>query len=262
VVVVNDISIVACLKVNSKISKADNQMTDQNRIEFLLAESLKDEKFSKDEKHSLHSLLASLQNQDEMFSFTRNKAFDLFRSHHNMFPENFVYGANWLERVVKTIDSVKSQFTPHQASAYFSPGKICANQIINSIVGARHSIDVCVFTISDDRISDALLEAHKSEVKVRIISDNDKSNDMGSDIHFLAKQGVPVKLDRSSYHMHHKFALFDQGRDKQFLLNGSFNWTRSASNNNEENITILYDKPLIDSFSNTFDSLWKACKSV
>ena len=233
-------------------------MTDQNRIEFLLAESFKDEKFSKDEKHSLHSLLASLQKQDEMLSFARNKAFDLFRIHHDEHPENFVYGTNWLERVVKTIDSVRCELAPHRSTAYFSPGKSCVGQITNSITAARKYIEVCVFTISDDRISEALLQAHKAKVDVRIVSDNDKSNDLGSDIHYLAKQGVPVKLDRSSYHMHHKFALFD----RRFLINGSFNWTRSASTSNEENITVLYDKHLIDIFSNTFSKLWNECKSI
>jgi phosphatidylserine/phosphatidylglycerophosphate/cardiolipin synthase-like enzyme len=236
----------------------DEYMTDQNKIELLLVESLKDEKFSQDEKHSLHSLLASLQKQDEMLSFARNKAFDLFRTHHQKHPENFVYGTNWLERVVKTIDNVKSELIPHRSTAYFSPGKSCLSQIVNSISAARKSIDVCVFTISDDRISEALLKAHKSGVDVRIVSDNDKSNDRGSDIYFLAEQGVPIKLDRSSYHMHHKFALFDQ----RFLINGSFNWTRSATTSNEENITVLYDKHLIDSFSNTFVSLWSECKSI
>ncbi|MFT5760809.1 MAG: cardiolipin hydrolase [Alteromonadaceae bacterium] len=233
-------------------------MTDQNKIEFLLAESFKDEKFSKDEKHSLHTLLSSLQKQDEMLSFARNKAFDLFRAHYHEHPESFVYGTNWLERVVKSIDSVRCELVPHKSTAYFSPGKSCLSQIVNSIAAARKSIDVCVFTISDDRISEALLEAHKAKIDVRIVSDNDKSNDRGSDIHYLAKHCVPVKLDRSSYHMHHKFALFDQ----RFLINGSFNWTRSATTSNEENITVLHDKHLIDAFSNTFNELWSECKSI
>jgi len=231
-------------------------MSDQHKIEYFLSESLKDEKLSKDEKNSLRLLLDGIQDQEEMLAFTRNKAFDLFRVHHVRHPENFIYAANWLERVIKVIDKVRCEHLPHRSSACFSPGTQCANQIINSISEARDSIDVCVFTISDDRISEALLEAHQAEVKVRIVSDNDKSNDMGSDIHYLAKRGVPVKLDKSAYHMHHKFALFDQ----RLLINGSFNWTRSASTNNEENITLLYEKQLVEAFSRAFKLLWHECK--
>lgn len=233
-------------------------MTDHDQIEMLLIASLKDDKFSNDEKSALHTFLAHIQKQTEMLSYTRNKAFDLFKEHYHASSENLIKGTNWLERVIKTIDNVRGELIPQRSSAYFSPGTSCLSQIVSSIGSARHTIDVCVFTISDDRISDALLKAHKAGVKVRIVSDNDKSNDLGSDIVSLAGQGVPVKLDRSRYHMHHKFALFDQ----RTLINGSFNWTRSATTSNEENITVLYDKHLIDAFSNSFSMLWEECRAI
>ena len=237
-------------------------MIDQTKIERLLVNSLVDDRFSKDEKNALHTLLVSIQKQDELLAFARNKAFDLFREYYLKYPENFVYGTNWLERVIKTIDGIRCGWVSQPALSCFSPGKNCANQIISSIASARQTIDVCVFTISDDRISDALLQAYRAGVSVQIVSDNDKSNDLGSDIHYLAKQGMPVKLDRSSYHMHHKFALFDRHLDRRFLINGSFNWTRSASTSNEENITVLYERQLIESFSKAFDALWAECKTI
>ena len=41
--------------------------------------------------------------------------------------------------------------------------------------------------------------------------------------------------------MHHKFALFDGRR----LMTGSFNWTRSASEQNEENLIVTADPVLV-----------------
>tara|TARA_R110001592_G_scaffold341474_2_gene630581 strand:+ start:15757 stop:16116 length:360 start_codon:yes stop_codon:yes gene_type:complete len=119
-------------------------------------------------------------------------------------------------------------------------------------------MDICVFTISDNNISEAILSAHKKGINVRVISDNDKANDKGSDVYYLAEKGVDVKLDTSPNHMHHKFAIFDQ----KVLVNGSFNWTRSASTVNEENITVLYDASLITSFTTTFESLWNESHSI
>ena len=72
---------------------------------------------------------------------------------------------------------------------------------------------------------------------MRIISDDDKQFDEGSDIHALREAGVPLRIDDSPFHMHHKFALVDGA----WLLNGSFNWTRSASVNNEENLLVTDD---------------------
>jgi cardiolipin hydrolase len=53
--------------------------------------------------------------------------------------------------------------------------------------------------------------------------------------------------------MHHKFALFDQ----RVLLTGSYNWTRAAARDNQENIVITGDPVLVDAFTNTFEDLWR-----
>ena len=67
-----------------------------------------------------------------------------------------------------------------------------------------------------------------------MVSDNEKAYDPGSDTLRFARAGVPVKIDDSPYHMHHKFALFDG----DVLLTGSYNWTRGAADNNEENLIL------------------------
>ncbi|WP_132624557.1 phospholipase D-like domain-containing protein [Pseudomonas aeruginosa] len=89
-------------------------------------------------------------------------------------------------------------------------------------------------------------------VPVRIISDDDKQFDEGSDIHALREAGVPLRIDDSPFHMHHKFALVDGA----WLLNGSFNWTRSASVNNEENLLVTDDAVLIGAYRREFEELW------
>ena len=87
---------------------------------------------------------------------------------------------------------------------------------------------------------------------MRLITDNDKEMDAGSDIGRLRDAGVSVAVDRTSAHMHHKFVLVD----RVWLLNGSFNWTRSASENNEENLVASNDPELVTQFERRFDSLW------
>ena len=233
-------------------------MSEYTRIEKHLAESFQDFKLSNDEKYSLRSILENLQDKDEMLSFARNKAFDIYREYQKVEVNTFLHGVNWLEKVVKTIDGVRSDYSVSNPAAYFSPGDSCANQIVNCIHNAKSSIDICVFTISDNNISDAILSAHEKGKRVRVISDNFKAEDRGSDVYNLAKQGVAVKLDKSPHHMHHKFAVFDH----KVLINGSFNWTRSASMKNEENITVLYDRHLVHEFSEAFTSLWEKCSEL
>ena len=118
---------------------------------------------------------------------------------------------------------------------------------------AKTSIDICVFTITDDRVTDCIVDAHARGVQVRVISDNDKAHDPGSDLHRMRRADLQVAFDRTPDHMHHKFAVFDN----RLLVSGSYNWTRSASDRNEENIIVTSDERLVQKFARRFESLWK-----
>jgi cardiolipin hydrolase len=142
--------------------------------------------------------------------------------------------------------------TKSETKAFFSPGNDCLNAVCNQISYSTSSIDVCVFTISDNRIKDKLLYAWQKGVKIRIITDNDKSFDKGSDVHELANAGIAVKIDNSDNHMHHKFAVFD----KKVLLTGSYNWTRSASEYNQENVLITSYLQVVEQYNAAFEKLW------
>ena len=136
--------------------------------------------------------------------------------------------------------------------AYFSPGDACLNAIITAINGAQSSLKVCVFTISDDRITRAILQAHRSGVAVKVLTDNEKLYDKGSDIRELVQAGVPVRVDNTANHMHHKFAIMDN----QTVLTGSYNWTRSAALYNHENLIVTNEKTMVADFCQEFDRLW------
>eukprot|EP00798_Chlamydomonas_sp_ICE-L_P024801 gene24801-10446_t len=91
----------------------------------------------------------------------------------------------------------------------------------------RRTLDICVFTITCDEISDAVMDLHKLGVKVRVITDDDQSGSLGSDIQKFRDIGIPVK-----------FAILDNS----VLLNGR---TRSAVLGNQENIVIMDHPDLV-----------------
>ncbi|MFC5269963.1 phospholipase D-like domain-containing protein [Adhaeribacter terreus] len=136
--------------------------------------------------------------------------------------------------------------------AYFSPGTDCQQAIISAIENAQNSIKICVFTISDDQITNAILKAHWKNINIRILTDNEKLFDLGSDIRQLAQAGIAVRTDNTRNHMHHKFALIDN----ELLITGSYNWTRSAALYNHENVIVSNSKELVQDFLVEFNSLW------
>ncbi|WP_242926768.1 phospholipase D-like domain-containing protein [Pontibacter vulgaris] len=136
--------------------------------------------------------------------------------------------------------------------AFFSPGEDCLNAIISAIDAATRTIKICVFTISDDRITEAIMRAHQRGISIKIITDNDKLHDLGSDVIEMAAQGLEIWVDKTRNHMHHKFAIFDEKR----VLTGSYNWTRSAALYNHENILITDNASIVQDYSREFDKLW------
>ena len=226
-------------------------------LEKVLLDSYDDFRLSTDEKHEFKNLLEEFKQDPTKLSFIRNRAFSLVAKNFRSTQPTYNASLKWLENVVKSIDSVRHS-SAILSDSYFSPGDQCANKIIALLSRAKHSVDICVFTISDNNISKAILDAHKRGIEVKIITDNDKANDLGSDIYSLAKQGLNIRMDQSPNHMHHKFALVDQSN----LINGSFNWTRSASKYNQENIVVTNDSKLLGAFQNAFNKLWKECKKI
>lgn len=224
----------------------------QQELEMQLRLTLADGRLSKEERRDLGLLFDGLVSQPELLSFARNKAFELARerSRDGQLDTEVVI---WLERVIQTLDRARLQVQPVTSGAWFSPGRDCLEAIIGLIEQTRTQLDICVFTLSDDRLTQAVLAAHNKGVAVRVLSDQDKANDRGSDVDYLSRKGVEVLLDTSPYHMHHKFALFD----RRWLLNGSFNWTRSASQYNQENLLLTDNEPLVSAYVGEFNRLWQ-----
>lgn len=220
------------------------------RLDQTLRESIADYALDNEEKFELRELGGSVG--ADRVRYLRNRAFDMTRDLMLAEPVRTLDALRWLEQVVKTLDIVAAA-PAVVSSAYFAPGDACLRKLRELCRGAKRSVDICVYTISDDRLSEEILACHKRGIVVRVISDNDKKFDEGSDVLRLRELGVPLRIDDSPFHMHHKFALFD-GR---VLANGSFNWTRSATSSNEENLVVTDDANLVRCFSVQFEELWE-----
>ncbi len=223
------------------------------QIRDILKQTLDDRRLSRTERTALDRIFDHVEPTDPVLAHYRSMAFDLAREAVDDPAAKEVVG--WLEDAVKLL-AAQSPSGPGAAVAesHFSPAESCPRRIAGFIRGAKKTLDVCVFTITDDRISSAILDAHARGRRVRVITDDDKAGDRGSDVGRLAKAGIAVRVDRSSAHMHHKFALADGAA----LLTGSYNWTRSAARENEDNFVITGDRRFVGAFSRQFEKLWEA----
>lgn len=224
-------------------------MTPVNELLASFEKTLKDGRFSRGEKQAIQQLMAEATLSERQLANLRNRLFKLAKTQAKSAKAQKSF--DWLESALKTISVPRSDAAT--AKVFFSPGDKCL-KAINSLLGvARQKVDICVFTITDNRITDTIIRAHQRGVKVRIISDNDKAHDTGSDIRRLRQAGIPLRTDRTPDHMHHKFALIDGNT----ALTGSYNWTRSAATRNFENILVTDDPNVVKPYQREFNHLWR-----
>ncbi|MEO0325993.1 MAG: phospholipase D-like domain-containing protein [Myxococcota bacterium] len=225
---------------------------DRNAIDGALAATLEDRRLSRGEKHALRELFVELSPSPDQLDFVRHRAFALAREAMQG-KENRAL-LSWLEDVVKAVQprATGGMAAGTNAEVRFSPGADCLDAIRQALAKARAHVDVCVFTITDNRLFRALVDAHRRGVHIRVLTDEDKSHDKGSDVARLAAAGLDVRMDFSRHHMHHKFAVFDARQ----VVTGSYNWTRSAAEHNQENLLITDDPRFVRPYREAFERLW------
>jgi len=226
----------------------------QQELDRILKQTLADLRLTGSEKSAFADWVKDQKPTPQDLGVMRHHAFDAAKEAMND-PQSVQILA-WLEdilKVVQTKDSpARTSSDTSESKAYFSPEDDCVPQITSLFNNARKKCDVCVFTITDDRISKAITAAHKRGVKIRIITDNEKMLDPGSDIERFKADGIALRVDFTMYHMHHKFAIFDDVK----LLNGSYNWTRGAAEYNEENFLVTTEPTIVTTFQAAFERLW------
>lgn len=137
-----------------------------------------------------------------------------------------------------------------EAKVFFSPRGGCEKAIVAELAKARTSIDVAMYYLTSSDAIQRLAAAKKRGAVVRVFVDKSQKN--SSETRYLKGKGVTMRIYEGSGLMHNKFAVIDN----KVLITGSFNWTKNAENDNQENLLIITDKKLIDQYAKRFEFLW------
>jgi phosphatidylserine/phosphatidylglycerophosphate/cardiolipin synthase-like enzyme len=153
---------------------------------------------------------------------------------------------------------------PKIRQVFFSPDHDLQSRFIELIDQEQESIKIAVYFFTNTPIAQALIKAHKRGVNIEIITDQSCTASKCARIRQLAESGMPVFVyiankDKNSL-MHNKFALFGKNAyGKRILWTGSFNFTKTATIYNQENVVVLDDTQMIDKFDQHFEVLKNRC---
>lgn len=149
--------------------------------------------------------------------------------------------------------------------ACFSPQGRCSSYILHEIEQAKKELLVAVYAFTSDDLATALVQAKKRGILVQVVVDRefDLANEKSSKGKFFDMQKIPLRrisgmksivAEKDSGLMHQKFAVID----RRIVFSGSYNWTRSADNSNDENLLLFRDAgPLAEEYRRAFFRLWE-----
>ena len=141
-----------------------------------IKESFQTKEFYSRDKQTLKKLVKSKNPSNHQLNVLRSQFFEL--AHNDSKDVDTIKTVTWLEEINKCLLPVKDK-NQAENRCYFSPGDDCENAIVSCIRNAKYSVKICVFTISENVITNEIIVAKKRGVSVTIITDNDKLNDKG-----------------------------------------------------------------------------------
>jgi len=152
-----------------------------------------------------------------------------------------------------------------RVEVYFSATDGCEDKIKSAIKSASKSVYIAVYTLTSREISEEIISASRRGIDVKVILDGEQAKDKFSKFEYLRKNGVDVRIADYTARkrrflvpkMHHKFMIVDD----KFVMTGSYNFTASAENLNDENCVFIYDdENVVKKFSEEFKRIWEISK--
>jgi phosphatidylserine/phosphatidylglycerophosphate/cardiolipin synthase-like enzyme len=99
----------------------------------------------------------------------------------------------------------------------------------------------------------ALRERAAEHVAVMgVMDDGQVKSNLGSEYDAFRQAGLDVRLDGSDSQMHHKVLIIDE----QVVVTGSYNFTASAEERNDENLLVIYNDAIARQFLVEFQRMY------
>ena len=134
--------------------------------------------------------------------------------------------------------------------ACFRPGGASCEALLASKIGAAtRSIEAEVYQFTLPSLAEALIDAHRRGVDVRVTVDRTSARGNASQVPTLAAAAVPLWCD-PVHGIHHDKVLIV---DRHIVCTGSFNWSRNAEHRNAENLICLDDPALAARYGADFE---------
>lgn len=143
--------------------------------------------------------------------------------------------------------TAKTDNTPHTfrfsdatVEIYFSPSDEVEAMLVDVISATQETMHFSMFFWTSDRLGDlAVTKAVTDGVTIAGVWDALGARNSSSEDEKLCGAGIPVKIELAGGKAHNKLAVLDWNGVTPVVVTGSYNWTASGTESNDENIVIV-----------------------
>ncbi|XP_047525681.1 mitochondrial cardiolipin hydrolase-like [Pieris napi] len=138
-------------------------------------------------------------------------------------------------------------------------------RLFNYLSSSCHSLDICMYVLTNSEITNIIIKQHLRGVKIRVILDADMAFSSGSTVKRLEKHGIHVRWMKATEIMHNKYCIIDGAATEDcipFVMTGSLNWTNQALYRNWENVLVTSQKHIVYLYKVEFEKMWEQFKPI
>lgn len=166
---------------------------------------------------------------------------------------------------IHIIDDIKFEvlFSPVK----FNNNKSTIDYLVDITDNADKSIHFLIFSFPYMPLNMLMLNKFNNGVDVKGVVDKSQLNNCSEE--YLAQHGLPVKIDGNEHifdnhggKLHHKVMILDSKQDDAVVVTGSFNWSKNANENNNENMILIHSKKIAEFYESEFNRRWEESNQV
>ena len=136
---------------------------------------------------------------------------------------------------------------------YFSPDDNVAARLLDVLSLAQESVYFLAYSFTSDDIGQLLRDKSAQGVTVQgVMEDAQIESNQGTEFDLFRQLGLDVRRDGNNGQMHHKVIIID----RSIVITGSYNFTASAEDRNDENLVIIYSPEIANLFLQEFQRVF------
>jgi phosphatidylserine/phosphatidylglycerophosphate/cardiolipin synthase-like enzyme len=136
---------------------------------------------------------------------------------------------------------------------YFSPDDQVQSALTELLDNAQTSIYFLAYSFTADPLGEAIRNRAEAGVKVSgVMEAGQVASNSGTEYDAFRAAGLDVRLDGNEGQMHHKVLIIDG----QIVVTGSYNFSASAENTNDENVVVIYNRDIAGQYLQEFKRVY------